>query len=152
MPKLINASYRKLRKPAYGPIGDSLDDFGGALPTLPADAPDGDRLTTLLCAQCGAGRPDDPPTVAVTTRNGRTVYVHEHGCLRFWKKEHAPILDRRNEPPCDHCGLPGGAEWDYADNKVRLHPHCEDAWLDARRNGGAASRGRSHDAPDADIG
>jgi hypothetical protein len=34
-----------------------------------------------VCAQCGAGRPDDPPTVAVTAKNGRTVYVHERGCL-----------------------------------------------------------------------
>lgn len=146
-------TYRKHRKPALGPLGDSLDDFGRAFPTLPADAPDGDRLTTRLCAQCGAGRPDDPPTVAVTTRNGETVYVHEHGCLRFWKKEHGehggagdalnipPSLDRRNEPPCDHCGLPGGAEWDYDGNKVRLHPHCEDAWLDARRSGGGGQHG-----------
>src|SRR5207248_9805670 len=65
----------------------------------------------------------------------------------FWKKEHGergdagdaltvtPSLDRR-KPPCDHCGLLGGTEWDYAGNKVRLHPRCEDAWLDARRSVG----------------
>jgi hypothetical protein len=41
-----------------------------------------------VCAQCLAGRPDDPPTVAVTAKNGETVYVHERGCLRFWKKDH----------------------------------------------------------------
>jgi Protein of unknown function (DUF3631) len=40
-----------------------------------------------VCAQCLAGGPDDPPTVAVTARNGETVYVHERGCLKFWKKD-----------------------------------------------------------------
>ena len=81
--------------------------------------------------------------MAVTAKNGGTVYVHERGCLRFWKKEHGergdagdaltvtPSLDRR-KPPCDHCGLLGGTEWDYAGNKVRLHPRCEDAWLRER--------------------
>ena len=102
------------------------------------DVPDGDALTTPTCAQCGAGRPGDLPTVPVTAENGTTGYVHEHGCLRFWKKEHAPILDCCNEPPCDHCGLLGGAEWVYDRKKVRLHSHCEDAWLDARRKGGVA--------------
>ena len=43
-------------------------------------------------------------------------------------------LDRRNEPPCDRCGLPGGTEWDYDGLKVRLHSHCERPWVDARRN------------------
>ena len=59
-------------------------------------APGGDDLTipqyldrrSEVCAQCGAGRPDDPPTVAVRAKNGSTVYVHERGCLRFWKKDH----------------------------------------------------------------
>jgi len=41
-----------------------------------------------VCAQCGAGRPDDPPTIAVTAKNGKVVYVHEQ-CLRFWKREHS---------------------------------------------------------------
>jgi len=39
------------------------------------------------CAQCGAGWPRDLPTIAVTAKNGMTVYVHEHGCLGFWKQE-----------------------------------------------------------------
>jgi Protein of unknown function (DUF3631) len=41
-----------------------------------------------VCAQCGAGRSDDPPTAAVTAKNGGTVYVHERGCLKFWKRDH----------------------------------------------------------------
>jgi hypothetical protein len=52
---------------------------------LVADFPGDGRET---CAQCGAGRPDDPPTAAVTAKNGQTVYVHERGCLRFWEKDH----------------------------------------------------------------
>lgn len=49
-------------------------------------------------------------------------------------------LDRRHEV-CGHCGQPGGHEWDYEGTKVRLHSHCERAWIDGRRNGGAASMG-----------
>jgi hypothetical protein len=45
-----------------------------------------------------------------------------------------PILDRRGEPLCHQCGRPGGTIWDYDDQKVRLHSHCESAWIDARRN------------------
>jgi hypothetical protein len=44
--------------------------------------------TREVCAQCLASRPDEPPTVAVTARNGETVYVHERGCLKFWKRDH----------------------------------------------------------------
>jgi hypothetical protein len=53
-----------------------------------------------------------------------------------------PIL-RRNEPPCDRCGLPGGTELDYDGLKPRLHPHCTRPWIDAyeaRRNGTGAHR------------
>jgi hypothetical protein len=41
-------------------------------------------------------------------------------------------LDRRGEV-CAECGQPGGVEWNYDNIKVRLHPHCERPWLDARR-------------------
>jgi hypothetical protein len=64
------------------------------------DAPGGDHhLTTPRCAQCRAGRPDDPPTVPVTTQSGGTVYVHTE-CLRFWKKGHgdAPVLGNGDVP------------------------------------------------------
>jgi hypothetical protein len=40
-----------------------------------------------VCALCGAGRLGDLPTIAVTAKNGATVYVHEHGCLKFWFRE-----------------------------------------------------------------
>ena len=30
---------------------------------------------------------------------------------------------------------------DYDGLKVRLHSHCEDAWIDARRNGNALNGG-----------
>jgi hypothetical protein len=43
--------------------------------------------TGRTCAQCGAGRPDDQPTIAVTARSGATVYVHERGCLKIWQRE-----------------------------------------------------------------
>ena len=138
--------YRKHRKPALGPLGDSLDDIGACSGGFRCDdgaAPGGDQHHEV-CAQCGAGRPDDPPTVAVRAKDGRTVYVHERGCLRFWKKEHGdvaddystilPCLDRRGGL-CEHCGQPGGIEWDYESHKVWLHSRCERAWLDARCNG-----------------
>jgi transposase len=51
------------------------------------------------------------------------------------------LLDRRDEI-CAHCGQPwGGEPWDYDGVKVRLHPRCEEAWVDAYRasqNGAAA--------------
>jgi hypothetical protein len=58
------------------------------------------HLTTPPCAQCRAGRPDDPPTVAVTGNNGMTVFVHDE-CLRFWKQDHG-------DPPAHRDGLNGG--------------------------------------------
>ena len=40
-------------------------------------------------------------------------------------------LDRRAEI-CAHCRQPwGGQPWDYDGVKDRLHPHCEQAWIDA---------------------
>jgi putative DNA primase/helicase len=48
------------------------------------------------------------------------------------------FLDRRGEPPCDRCGLPGGTELDHDGLKPRLHSHCVRPWIDAyeaRRNG-----------------
>jgi hypothetical protein len=48
-----------------------------------------DAEASRVCAQCGAGRPGDLPTIEVTDKNGRTGYVHEHGCLPVWKKNNA---------------------------------------------------------------
>jgi len=54
-----------------------------------------------------------------------------------------PILDRRAEPSCDRCGLPGGTECAYDGVVLRLHSHCTRPWIDAyevrRRNGAGAS-------------
>lgn len=44
-------------------------------------------LGSCVCAQCGAGRPGDQPTIEVTGKNGESLWVHERGCLRFWQKE-----------------------------------------------------------------
>jgi len=55
-------------------------------PELPAFL-DRRAEASRVCAQCGEARLGDLPTVAVTTKDGTIVYVHEHGCLRFWKKE-----------------------------------------------------------------
>jgi hypothetical protein len=41
----------------------------------------------------------------------------------------------RREPLCAQCGQPGGSEWDYDDLKVRLHQHCERAWIEAYEAG-----------------
>jgi len=52
-----------------------------------------------------------------------------------------PAILRRNEPPCDRCGLAGGTELDHDGLKVRLHSHCVRPWIDAyeaRRNGDGA--------------
>jgi hypothetical protein len=40
-----------------------------------------------ICAQCGAGRPDDQPTIEILGKHGELLWVHERGCLRFWEKE-----------------------------------------------------------------
>jgi hypothetical protein len=42
-----------------------------------------------ICAQCGALRPDDQPTIKVKGKNGEPLWVHERGCLRSWEKENA---------------------------------------------------------------
>jgi hypothetical protein len=44
-------------------VGDACTDkpLPGEFRCDIVDVPDGDHLTTLPCAQCGAGRPDDPP-------------------------------------------------------------------------------------------
>jgi hypothetical protein len=40
-----------------------------------------------VCAQCGAGSPDDPPTVKVT--NGKAAaWVHAGRCRQFWVESH----------------------------------------------------------------
>jgi hypothetical protein len=45
-------------------------------------------------------------------------------------------LDRRGQV-CAHCGQPwGGEPWDYDGVEVRLHPQCEEAWLDGERQKG----------------
>ena len=76
--------------------GDLVDD-DLTIPDFLDRRAEADRV----CAQCGAGRPDDLPTVAVRATNGETVYVHEHGCLRIWEKEHRDAQRRlveREEP------------------------------------------------------
>jgi hypothetical protein len=47
------------------------------------------------------------------------------------------FLDRRGEA-CAGCGRPGGAHWDYHGTAVRLHPQCEQSWIDAQRSGSDA--------------
>ena len=58
---------------------DGLDDIPSFL--------DRRREAARVCAQCGAGRPGDLPTFAVTAKDGTIAYVHEHGCLKFWLRE-----------------------------------------------------------------
>ena len=92
------------KEPA-GPHGGANGHAGGdgEKPQLPETALADDDLTIppildrrselgRICAQCGAGRPDDLPTVAVRANNGATVYVHEHGCLKFWLRENRSEL------------------------------------------------------------
>ena len=47
---------------------------------------------TRICAQCGAGRPDDQPTIKVTGKHGEPLWVHQRGCMKVWEKEHAKEL------------------------------------------------------------
>jgi hypothetical protein len=35
---------------------------------------------------------------------------------------------------CAYCGQPGGEPWDWLGQKVPLHPHCTEAWVDAQRD------------------
>jgi putative DNA primase/helicase len=71
-------------KSSSRPGGNGHDSAADDDSTIPAFL---DRRYEV-CAQCLAGWPDDPPTVAVKAKNGETVYVHERGCLRFWEKAH----------------------------------------------------------------
>jgi hypothetical protein len=49
----------------------------------------GEALGSRVCAQCGAGRPDDQPTIEIIGKHGEHLWVHERGCLRFWEKENS---------------------------------------------------------------
>ena len=51
-----------------------------------------DGEATRICAQCGAGRPDDQPTIKVTGKHGEPLWVHQRGCMKVWEKEHAKEL------------------------------------------------------------
>jgi hypothetical protein len=53
-----------------------------------------------------------------------------------------PILDRPNEPPCAQCGLPGGTECAYDGLTIRLHSHCQRAWMVAYEAGGYGTGAR----------
>ena len=46
-----------------------------------------DRQGERTCAQCGAGRPDDQPTVCLKDGD-QLVWLHEGGCHRVWLREH----------------------------------------------------------------
>ena len=45
-----------------------------------------------ICAQCGAGRPDDQPTIEIIGKHGEPLWVHQRGCLKVWEKENAKEL------------------------------------------------------------
>jgi hypothetical protein len=97
----VSEKYAKFRSgDLSGPETDQTDqtDAGTRMVSEGAHGGNGhdDDLTILpfldrrheVCAQCLAGGPDDPPTAPVTAKNGETVYVHERGCLKFWKRDH----------------------------------------------------------------
>jgi hypothetical protein len=42
-----------------------------------------------ICAQCGAGRSDDQPTIEIIGKHRKRLWVHERGGLRSWEKENA---------------------------------------------------------------
>ena len=52
------------------------------------------RDALRLCAQCGAGRPNDQPTVCLKDGD-RLIWLHERGCHQFWLKEHRSSHEQR---------------------------------------------------------
>jgi len=46
-----------------------------------------DRRGDQTCAQCGAGRPDDQPTLCLKDGD-QLVWLHEVGCHKVWLREH----------------------------------------------------------------
>ena len=61
---------------------------GESAPDDDLDIPDFlDRRGDRTCAQCGAGRPDDQPTVCLNDGD-RLVWLHERGCHKVWLREH----------------------------------------------------------------
>jgi hypothetical protein len=42
--------------------------------------------------------------------------------------------ERASDPAelCAYCKRPGGEVWSYGDSEVRLHPECENPWIEAR--------------------
>ena len=67
----------------------NLSELDGDLPIPSFLDRRSEALGSRVCAQCGAGRPDDQPTIEVIAKNGERRWVHERGCLRFWQKENS---------------------------------------------------------------
>jgi hypothetical protein len=77
-----------------GPISDydaaieELRERGDSVPADDLGIPGFlDRRGDRTCAQCGAGRPDDQPTICVKDGE-RLVWLHERGCHKVWLREH----------------------------------------------------------------
>jgi hypothetical protein len=82
----------------------------------------------------------DAPDAAIPAHHKNRAHMENDGVADD-DLTNPQCLDRRNEPPCDHCGQPGGGECAYDGVTVRLHSHCQRAWIDARRNGATAYMG-----------
>ena len=68
----------------------AADDAAGADDDFPlqSDAHRGNSADNRICAQCGAGTPDDPPTEKVMNGKGEAVWLHAGRCRQFWVEEH----------------------------------------------------------------
>ena len=68
----------------------AADDAAGADDDFPlqSDAHRGNGADNRICAQCGAGTPDDPPTEKVMNGKGEAVWLHAGRCRQFWVEEH----------------------------------------------------------------
>jgi hypothetical protein len=87
--------HAKLRSGALSGLGTVRTDRTDGHEAVPDDGltipPILDRRgeAIRICAQCGAGRPDDQPTIEIIGKDGELLWVHERGCLKVWEKENA---------------------------------------------------------------
>jgi hypothetical protein len=146
---------KPLKEQAEAQASGGMGGLGGCFPYSAGKAPDSDNEAydspPVEYGNIQPEQPEQPETVFSSNGfneldsgcvsgdslggTGQSPEQPDHDDKDVWADDSLDLpgfLDRRGDV-CSHCGQPGGSEWIYGDVKVRLHGHCEQAWIDAQR-------------------